>query len=441
MVSQDPFEDPKEQKQYLKIAMSGDGGSGKTRALLSFPKVCVIDTEKGTLPYRGKYDFKVRVLNRWKQLDGILKWLRANPGVYETLAIDSATIFYLDLINDIVEYIKNKRNNEIMTTGDWGVQKRRWAAFLNQLIDLPMHVILSFREKAEYEDTTNRLGEEVRKKTGEFLAETDRQTDYLFDLSYRCHTELNKKDKTTKFLMTCKKTRFDWSPKYGIWDVTGKRVFAEYFAPHVGKMLDAPEAPAPQETEPLTIGPDKTPVDEVRTAIKTVAAADPDTVKAAADSLANEPGAQDDPPTQEDRHPLDTRTEDSCEELKRFFGVPPIDKTQPEATLEDIKVLMTKANGMSWPDDDHKCRKQDCKANGHIHPHFKTAEGKSLIRSAYGVESSKELRKPQIDFLDVEFGKVLAGKAFLARDKEGTVYIATPVGDTEEEVRTKVLKY
>jgi hypothetical protein len=431
VAAQDPFEDPKQHKQYIKMALSGDGGSGKTRTLLSFPKVCVIDTEKGTLPYRGKYDFKVKILNRWKQLDGILKWLRANPGVYETLAIDSATIFYLDLIQDIVDYIRNKRGNEIMTTGDWGTQKRRWAAFLNQLIDLPMHVILSFREKAEYEDTINRLGEEVRKKTGNFLAEADKQTEYLFDLSYRCHTEPNKKDKTTKFLMTCTKTRFDWSPKYGIWDVTGKRVFKDFFASHVEKMLDAPDAPIVEPTEPLIVVADPVPPVTTTPATGEVSGA----VQAIVDTLATEPGAPDDPP-------LDSRTaKETCNELKKFFGTPEISEDQPAATLDDIKVLMTKANKMRWPDDDHKCRKQDCKANGHIHPNFKTADGKSLIRCAYGVESSKELRKPQVDFLDGEFGKVLAGKAFLAKDKEGTVYVATPEGVTDEEVKRKVLSY
>jgi hypothetical protein len=64
-----------------------------------------------------------------------------------------------------------------------------------------------------------------------------------------------------------------------------------------------------------------------------------------------------------------------------------------------------------------------------------------MIRSLYGVESSKELRKPQTEFLHEEFGKVLAGRAFLNRDGEGTVYIATPSGATEEEVRAKVLLY
>lgn len=432
--SSDPFDDPVTHKQYLKIAMSGEGGSGKTRAILSFPKVCVIDTEKGTLPYKGKYDFKVKVLNRWRQLDGILKWLRANPGIYETLAIDSATIFYLDLIQEIVDYIKNKRNTEIMSTGDWGIQKRRWAAFLNQLVELPMHVILSFREKAEYEDTLNRAGDEIRKKTGNFLPEADRQTEYLFDLGYRCHTELNKKDKTTKFLMTCTKTRFDWSPKYGTWDITKKRVFADFFEPHVEKMLDAPDAPVVEPTEPILIVPDQTPVEKTAEAIKTVSKADPETVKAAADSLAVPPGTPDDP--------IEPGTpEENIAEIVEKFGIVKPSEDQPEATLEDIKVMMTRAGNMRWPDDDHKCRKQGCVENGHIHPNFKSADAKSMIRSMYGVESSKELRKPQVDFLFDEFGKVLAGKAFLDRDGQETVYIATPMGTTEEEVRKNVLAY
>lgn len=434
--SRDPFDDPVTHKQYLKIALSGEGGSGKTRAILSFPKPCVIDTEKGTLPYKGKYDFKVKVLNRWIQLDVVLKWLRANPGIYETLAIDSATIFYLDLIQEIVDRIKIKRGTEIMSTGDWGIQKRRWAAFLNQLVELPMHVILSFREKSEYEDTINKAGDEIRRKTGNFLPEADRQTEYLFDLGYRCHTELNKKDKTTKFLMTCTKTRFDWSPKYGIWDITKKRVFRDFFEPHAGPMLDAPDAPVVEPTETILITPDQTPVEKTAEAIRTVSQADPDTVKAAADSLAVPPGMPDDPV-----EPVTIPTsEENVEEIARFFtGKPTPD--QPEATLEDIKVLMTRSGEMRWPDDDKKCRKQGCSANGHIHPYFKGADAKSMIRSIYGVESSKELRKPQTEFLYEEFGKVLSGRAFLDRDGQGTVYIATPSGGTEEEVRAKVLLY
>jgi len=430
----DPFEDPKAQKQYLKLALSGGGGVGKTRVLLSFPKVCVIDTEKGTLPYRGKYDFKSKALNRWRHLDGVLSWLRAHPGVYETLAIDSTTIFYLDLIQDIVDYIRNKRGNEIMSPGDWGVQKRRWAAFLNQLVELPMHVILSFREKEQYEEILNKRGEEVRKKTGEYLPEWDKQTEYLFDLVFRCHTEENKKDKSSKFLLTCTKTRFNWMPKYSVHDITGKRAFAELFEPHVTQMLDAPDAPPPSEVEPLVV-PD-VPDPAAPPTVESVAEKAAELAQAAAD-LATAPGAPDDPPI--DLKP--GTPEENCEDLRKFFGVVPITPDQPAATPEELASLMEKATAMRWPDDAKKCRKQDCSANGHIHPFFSGKDGKSLIGCTYNVGSTKELRKPQVEFLDGEFSKVLAGRAFLDRDGQGTVYVATPVGVTEEEVRANVLAY
>jgi hypothetical protein len=103
--------------------------------------------------------------------------------------------------------------------------------------------------------------------------------------------------------------------------------------------------------------------------------------------------------------------------------------------------LMTRACEMRWPHDNKKCRKQNCSENGHIHPWFKSADAKNMIRGIYGVESSKELRKPQVDFLYDEFGKVLSGRAFLDRDGQGSVYVATPSGVTEEEVKRNVLTY
>ncbi len=454
--SADPFEDPRKQKQYLKIALSGGGGSGKTCLALSFPKVCIVDTEKGSQPYVGRYQFKSKFLNRWRQLDGILTWLRTHPGVYETLVIDSTTVFYLDLIQDIVDFIRNKRGNEIMSTGDWGVEKRRWGAFLNQLVELPMHVILSFREKAEYEDIVNKRGEEVRKKTGEFLPEWDRQTEYLFDLSFRCFTEENKKDKSSKFLIQCTKTRFDWMPKYSVHDITKKRAFAALFEANVSAMLDAPDAPAPAAVEPLVVpGTDKTEVEKVQEAVETIVGAPEDVIKTAAEKagaekvkklegqdLATAHGAPEDPPQKPAKEiELTKREEESVAEIAEMFGTPKPSPDQPEATLDDIKVMMTRAGEMIWPDDKAKCRKQGCAEKGHTHPKFKSTDAKNMLKSMYGVESSKELRKPQVEFLYEEFGKVLSGRAFLDRDGQGTVYVATPMGASEEEVRKNVLLY
>jgi hypothetical protein len=70
-------------------------------------------------------------------------------------------------------------------------------------------------------------------------------------------------------------------------------------------------------------------------------------------------------------------------------------------------VLMTRAGQMVWPDGEE----------------FKTADGKSMIQALFKVSSSKELRKPQVDWLYEQFGRVLAGQAYLARDEKGIPFI------------------
>lgn len=391
---QDPFEDPGKTKKYLKIATFGDGGSGKTRFGLSFPKPAVIDTEHGTDPFRKKYDFKVHHLNRWKQLAPVIAWLKANPGRYETFIIDSATVFYQDLIQEIVDYIRNKRGNEQMTRGDWGLQKRRWAAFMNMLVELPMHIILNFREKPEYLESTARDGEEILKKSGNHLLDADRQTKHLFDLSFRCFTEVNKKEKSAKFLVQVDKTRYnEWMPLYSVHDVTGKNVFDELFRKNVGDMLKGKEA------EPTSIVQDPFSGPEVAA----VAAENKEAPKAKT----------------EDLPPAKSSAERNGETLRKFTSSG--DPDEPQATTEDVKVLMTTCGKLTWPDG----RK------------FSSADGKAMIKAIYELESTKDLRKFQVDFLYREFVEVLAGRAELALDENEIPFVRRLSGVKQPEVAGK----
>jgi hypothetical protein len=213
-------------------------------------------------------------------------------------------------------------------------------------------------------------------------------------------------------------------------------------------MLDAPDGPPPSSVEPLVVpDTDKTDVQKVKEAVETITKASEDDIKGAAEkigeekvqklegtALATEPGAQEDPV------PIPT-PEQNIKDIVDRFGVVKPSPDQPEATMDDIKVMMVRAGNMVWPDDKAKCRKQGCEDKAHKHEKFKAADAKSMIKSLYGVESSKELRRPQVDFLYSEFGKILSGHAFLDRDGQGTVYIATPMGVSEEEVRRNVLTY
>ncbi len=404
------FEDPVKEKKYLKIALGGDAGSGKTLFALSFPKVAIIDGERGTDPYRGKRQFKSFRANRWGQLEAPIKWLKNNPGVFETLVIDPMTIFYFDLIRTITDYIKNKRGNEIMTSGDWGVEKRKFAALLNDLIDLNMHVILCFREKAEYEEIINGKGEEVRRKTGNFLLEADKQVRYLFDLSLRCFTEVGKakKEGSVKFKIQVDKSRYnDWMPLYSVHDITEKLAFDELFASHVGEMLDAPDAaPSNLPNEPFVI------VDEP---VKTEKEKEDKHEKKL--EVARKEAAIDDK----------NAGDGIAKMMATFAGPAPKYEDFPFVTADNLKVLFTLVGEMTWPDNSILCRAQRCQNKKHEHPEFTAEQAKAMIKEGFGVDSAKDLRTPHAAFLINEFNKVMQGKSWLDLGTDGVPYVATEV--------------
>jgi len=382
------FEDPKKTKKYLKISLFGDGGSGKTRFALSFPgPLCVIDTEDGTAPYKKKYDFKVKHLTRWNDLKAVIDWVRAHPAECNTLVIDSVTVFYQSLINEITDEIRNTRKTEVLSFGEWGKIKRRWSALLIALTGLPCHVILCMRERDEYEETVNYKGEEVRKRTGNHFMDADKTTKYLFDISIRCSVERQKKEKIAKYLATVDKSRYDWIPIFTAYDITGKRAFKELFEKHVSEMSEGAEPTAPEgETFVVEHAQEKPTPESVAKAAEKVAA---DAAELAAESLP----------------PVKSTVERNGETLEKFAGAG--DQEQPQATLEEIKVLMTTCNKLTWPDGSK----------------FKSTDGKAMIKGLYKLESAKELRKYQIDFLYREFAEVLAGRSELALDESGMPYI------------------
>lgn len=124
-------------------------------------------------------------------------------------------------------------------------------------------------------------------------------------------------------------------------------------------------------------------------------------------------------------------------DLKDRFSPSPINVNDPPATAEDLKVLFTRASKMKWPDTDSHCRKQFCSDAFHEHQTFSSKDGKMYIKGIYNVESTKDLRKPQIDAVYAEFGSVLAGRAYLDRDEKGYPFIVNFSGIGEKEVEEK----
>jgi hypothetical protein len=376
---QEQFTKAKKVKRYIKVALWGDKKSGKTRFGLSFPKPCVIDTERGTLLYADKYDFAVKDANRWAELLQALDALEKGGHEYETLVIDSLTIFWQDLIDVQIEYVKNRRGNEVLSTGDWGMIKRRWKGFINRLVDLDMHVVLVMREKDEYTtETDQRTGEEKSKKTGEHLPDAEKSTGYVFDFILHLVTEENKKTKTSKHKVIVDGSRRDEIPKYAEYDITGKRGYEVIFKPIESNMLEGAQAKPrdiPKETVPDAPAPSQQQTPETS-------------------SQAGGP-------------PGPNSTAESIGDLLRTFAGPAIDPSQPTVDGGDIKVLMTRCGQMAWPDGES----------------FNSKDGKAMIQALFKVESTKELRKPQVDWLYEQFGRVLSKQAHLVRDEKGIPFI------------------
>lgn len=383
------FVKAKKVKRFIKVALWGDKKSGKTRFALSFPRPCVIDTERGSLLYADRYDFDVKDANRWVELLQALDALENGGHDYQTLVIDSLTIFWQDLVDVQIEYVKNRRGNEILSPGDWGQIKRKWKNFLNRLVDLHMHVVLVMREKDEYATETDaRSGEEKSKKTGEHLPDAEKSTGYVFDFILHLMTQEDKKNKASKYKVVVDGSRRDEIPKYTEYDITGKRGYDAIFKPIEANMLSGGEA-TPRVT------PKENPVAEA----------------AAAQAQTSTPTTPATPiiPPQDNggAMPPKQSTAESIGDILRTFAGPAIDPSQPTVDGGDIKVLMTRCGQMVWPDGET----------------FNSKDGKALIQALFKVESTKELRKPQVDWLYEQFGKVLATQAHLVRDEKGIPFI------------------
>jgi hypothetical protein len=369
-------------RRFIKVALYGDKKSGKSKAALSFPEPSVADAERGTLLYADEFNFGVRDANRWQELMDILTWLEKNDHPYKSFVVDSLTVFWQDLVEVQTQYALNRRNSEILTQGDWGIIKRRWKGFLNRLIDLDMNVVLVMREKDEYENYQDpRTGEDKNRKTGEKMADAEKSTGYVFDFILRLYTVEDKKKKASRHFATVEGTRHKKLPKYSTFDITDKKLYDVLFTALEKDLLSGAAAPKREIPKEPATGSEKEP-------------------EASSEPIGKPSGA----------------TEHVGAMLQRWTALGTPANGESKATPEDLKVLMTRANQLAWPSGEK----------------FKSADGKDMIKALFKVESTKDLTKPQVDFIYEEFGRVLSETAVLARDEKGIPFVATKsVVDTE----------
>lgn len=148
---------PDSTEKRLKMFLYGSPKIGKTTAVLNFPQVYQIDTEKGSV-----HDSYVKLMQdngsmilQSNDCDEVIEEIRAlgtQRHEFKTVSIDPVTMLESDLIE--------KAENEF-GAGDmriWSKRDRKLKRLLNLLNKLDMNVIVTAHGKIEYGEKMTRLG-------------------------------------------------------------------------------------------------------------------------------------------------------------------------------------------------------------------------------------------------------------------------------------------
>jgi hypothetical protein len=226
-VGVNPFRKPDAIKPTLMALVSGSEGVGKTHLVLSAPRpMAVIDSEGAAQFYVGRKGFEPFDLihtKSYRELMAALDYIEANPSAYATLVIDSMTVFYSVLQDAAVAM----RTAKIVAQGgdpadvdiemrEWGRIKRLHKALMSRLMNLPINVLVTAREK----DVTERRGTE-QVKIG-VKPDADKGIGYDFALTVRIGREGGKR--------TAKVTK-DWSGVHGADAMIADPTWDNLFAP------------------------------------------------------------------------------------------------------------------------------------------------------------------------------------------------------------------
>ncbi len=184
-MSGNPFRAAEAVAPRVKCLIYGPSGVGKTYLSLTAPgKVAVIDTEGGTAFYAnrsGLSAFDVLPTKTFNDVTRAVAYLRDHPDEYETLVIDPVTVLY-ETLQDAAQFKRASKRNDPdadLEMLDWQRIKRAYKTLMTDLVNLPMHVIVTARER----DDEERRGND-RIKVG-VRPDAEKSTPYYFDVIVR----------------------------------------------------------------------------------------------------------------------------------------------------------------------------------------------------------------------------------------------------------------
>lgn len=199
------FAKAQRKRAKLRLALAGPAGSGKTWGALEIAKglggkIAVIDTERGSASlYSDRAEFDTAELNPPYTPERCIEAIKAaEKAGYEVLIFDSITHEWNGSggcleINDTIAHASFKGN----TWAAWNVTTPRHRAFLDAILQSPLHFIATLRSKTETVQEGGRV-----KKVG-MKPETREGGEYEFtvvlELEHDRHLAVATKDRTRLF--------------------------------------------------------------------------------------------------------------------------------------------------------------------------------------------------------------------------------------------------
>lgn len=209
-------------EKRLKVLFYGGPGAGKTTAAISFPKVYLIDTERG-----AENDSYTKLLEKgggvilqtsdFEEVIDQIKALLTEKHEYKTLIIDPLTTLYNDLLDKSALLLKNQSKDKDATGTEfgrhYGEANKKMKHLLSLLLRLDMNVIITAHQKHEYSGNMTVIGSTF---------DCYKKLDYLFDLVF----EIQKRG--DKRVALIKKTRIESFPDGGFFDFSYEEVSKRY---------------------------------------------------------------------------------------------------------------------------------------------------------------------------------------------------------------------
>jgi AAA domain len=218
-------------EKRMKALFYGAAGSGKTTASIQFPRVYLIDTEKG-----ADNDQYVKILDKnggaifqttdFEELLTEVKSLLTVKHDYKTLVIDPLTTLYNDLLDKAAVKVGTEFGRH------YGEANKSMKHLLNLLLRLDMNVIITSHAKNEYGSNLAVLGQTY---------DCYKKLDYLFDLVF----EIQKRGKDRVALV--KKTRVEGFPEGEVFPFSYDEVAKRYGKHILEKNAEAIVLATPQQ--------------------------------------------------------------------------------------------------------------------------------------------------------------------------------------------------